>query len=631
MEDILAFWFPEGKEPKYWFLGEKNPETDRIITERFGDILNDARKDCLIGKETYDNLLANIILFDQLTRHINRYNRDVIDEDGKIAVTLSIKFLDHLLEKDNPPISHIVFGTIPLRHSKDSIYLKLQNDFIEVMKEKYDYLSGTLWTKFENKNNEVYHSYCFRNPVCLKKTWDNLTDILKEYTDVLDPDVTSVWNLDSDISKHPLYDVVIRSIRKFVPRDKKEVGISISGGVDSMNIARIVASAGYTPICLHIDYRNRDLSFREADFIAKFCKDIGAILYSVPIKFFRRRVTKREDYENITKKIRFSMYQFLIDSYDLSVIALGHHKGDIAENVFTNFCRASNLSDPMVIDELKIIEGVPLWRPMISVYKDVIFDFAHTFGIPYMKDTTPDEVSRGKMRRKWFPSIREHFHELNDKLIEVGKYYREVGNLLVSHIIKPFVDKIVYCKYGFYVNYNGFEDGNHLIWNSFLMNVLHSQGYKMMNTSSVTTLLRNLKKTDYKKHTGHLHFAIITWNYHLIFIDKCILSSNTKPEVIGLEFETEIDGWKFSVNPYEGEKKALTLDELLNGKGYYTMGCDDDDFVICKTLPKHMKKRMKKPFGGINNSILNNFYLLIPEYIPDYPENLVKVTFEKID
>lgn len=631
MDEILTFWFPKDKEPKFWFLGEKDPKIDRIITERFKKTLDDARRNPVQGDETYDSLFARIILFDQLTRHINRGKRYIINADGEIAIRLSLRFIDLLRKTTNPPISHIVFGTLPLRHSKNPKYLKYQDNVVKEMKKKYNYLSGTLWAKFENKNNEVYHCYCFREPIKVEKTWTNLMDLYEEYSDVFDPDVTRSWDLDADITKHPLYNIVLESLKKYVPWGKKEVGLSISGGVDSMNIARIVSHAGYTLICLHIDYGNRSVSNREAEFISKFCSEIGAVLYSVPIKFFRRSITKREDYESITKRIRFSMYEFLVNKYNLTVIAMGHHKGDIAENVFTNIIRASNLRNPMVIEELKVIEGIPLWRPMISVYKDVIFDFAHTFGIPYMKDTTPDTAARGKMRRKWFPSIREHYSDLDNKLIEVGLYYSNIGNLFESHILKPFINKVVHCKYGFYINYKGFEDGNPLIWNEFLMNVLHSKGHKMMTGASVNSLLSKLKITEYKKHSDHLHFMIITWNYHLVFLNKEILPSDNTPEAIGLEFKTKKDGWEFSVVPYKGKMKGLTLKELLNGKGTYTMGCDEDGFIICRTVPKHLKRRMRKPLGNINFSLLKNFFVIIPEVIPDHPINLVEISFQKID
>lgn len=47
-----------------------------------------------------------------------------------------------------------------------------------------------------------------------------------------------------------------------------------------------------------------------------------------------------------------------------------------------------------------VVNGVRVWRPMLPFDKDVVFDFAHKFGVPYFKDTTPSWSTRGKLRRQ---------------------------------------------------------------------------------------------------------------------------------------------------------------------------------------------------------------------------------------
>lgn len=46
------------------------------------------------------------------------------------------------------------------------------------------------------------------------------------------------------------------------------------------------------------------------------------------------------------------------------------------------------------------VNGVRVWRPMLPFGKDVVYDFAHKFGVPYFKDTTPSWSTRGKLRRE---------------------------------------------------------------------------------------------------------------------------------------------------------------------------------------------------------------------------------------
>lgn len=51
------------------------------------------------------------------------------------------------------------------------------------------------------------------------------------------------------------------------------------------------------------------------------------------------------------------------------------------------------------------VNGVRVWRPMLPFGKAVVYDFAHKFGVPYFKDTTPSWSTRGKLRRQLVRAI----------------------------------------------------------------------------------------------------------------------------------------------------------------------------------------------------------------------------------
>jgi len=39
--------------------------------------------------------------------------------------------------------------------------------------------------------------------------------------------------------------------------------------------------------------------------------------------------------------------------------------------------------------EVGKVEGVTIWRPLLILEKSFIYDYAHKYGVPYFKDTTP--------------------------------------------------------------------------------------------------------------------------------------------------------------------------------------------------------------------------------------------------
>jgi tRNA(Ile)-lysidine synthase TilS/MesJ len=51
------------------------------------------------------------------------------------------------------------------------------------------------------------------------------------------------------------------------------------------------------------------------------------------------------------------------------------------------------------------VNRVAVWRPMLAHDKAAVLDFAHTYGVPYFKDTTPTWSNRGKLRNQLMPLL----------------------------------------------------------------------------------------------------------------------------------------------------------------------------------------------------------------------------------
>lgn len=69
-QKILNFWFDE-IEPKQWW--RVDPEFDRLIADRFGDLLRQAAQgELFVWRNTPKGRLAEVIVLDQFSRNIHR-------------------------------------------------------------------------------------------------------------------------------------------------------------------------------------------------------------------------------------------------------------------------------------------------------------------------------------------------------------------------------------------------------------------------------------------------------------------------------------------------------------------------------------------------------------------------------
>jgi len=202
-------------------------------------------------------------------------------------------------------------------------------------------------------------------------------EILDNYSDILDNDCNfDNWN--SEILKRKCEkNYLLQSIKKFLLEqnisDQTYICVSLSGGIDSIVLSYIYYILKhlypnvfrYTIVCFHIDYANREESKREATFVELWCRHFDMFFHKVIVKEFTRGITTRDIYEEKTREIRYDNYKILMSKYSLKGISVGHHAGDLMENVFTNVMKGRSILDLCVMHLTNIVNGVMLWRPML--------------------------------------------------------------------------------------------------------------------------------------------------------------------------------------------------------------------------------------------------------------------------
>src|SRR3712207_2357719 len=140
-EKVLSYWFPEkdifdadqetfGRQMQWWFAG--GPEVDRQITERFAEVLEQARRGELDHwADTPRGRLALIVVLDQFSRNVYRGSPLSYAQDSK-ALELAVEGIDAGMDRELNPMERI-FLWMPLGHSED---LALQERFVRHQEEE---------------------------------------------------------------------------------------------------------------------------------------------------------------------------------------------------------------------------------------------------------------------------------------------------------------------------------------------------------------------------------------------------------------------------------------------------------------------------------------------------------------
>ena len=125
-EEVLSYWFPEGideadpetlrRQMQRWMAG--GPEVDGEITERFGEVLEQARRGELDHwANTARGRLALIVVLDQFSRNVYRGSPLSYAQDEK-ALRLALEGIDLGVDRGLTGPERFFFW-LPLGHSED--------------------------------------------------------------------------------------------------------------------------------------------------------------------------------------------------------------------------------------------------------------------------------------------------------------------------------------------------------------------------------------------------------------------------------------------------------------------------------------------------------------------------------
>lgn len=294
--------------------------------------------------------------------------------------------------------------------------------------------------------------------------------------------------------------------------------ISLSGGVDSMVLLELLSQNPNINIyCCHINYNNRNESNEEMEFLLEYCKCKNIVLECIEFDFVRSE-TKRDVYEKETRKMRYEYYAKLIQKYECNCVMLAHHKDDIVENIFNNILRGSrDPNDLIVLREFNAILDVNVCRPLLSVYKDCIYEFACTYNIPYFLDTTPDWSCRGKMRRKIFPNCEDCYgNHYKQNIIQIGEDCEAMGNIIHTYVIDSILENDVNIDGDNFTIVIKEVLKEKIIIKNVMKKILHKLGLNMIKLKSIDQLINVINSNKNQKIT-------LLKNYNTIVNKTCII------------------------------------------------------------------------------------------------------------
>jgi tRNA(Ile)-lysidine synthetase-like protein len=274
------------------------------------------------------------------------------------------------------------------------------------------------------------------------------------------------------------------------PHDRRETDGDATG-VD----ARIL----HTVAAVHVDYGNRCESGEEASFLEAWCRARGIKWFSTRAQV-QRGAGDREAYEAETRDLRFALYRSALDATGARGVMLGHHRGDVEENVISNAMKGASVLALGGMHPVQYMSQfkVEIQRPLLAMDKVEILDFAARYSVPYFKDTTPSWSTRGRLRRKLIPLLQDVYGDgVLSKMSSLAAEADELNSLLQMSVFAPFHAAVIEGSAGACVTRESFDvyvDYPIAFWKLVLRHVCLRAGAEVPREGSVKQMIDRQRK-----------------------------------------------------------------------------------------------------------------------------------------
>ena len=564
IDRVLKYWFgqfsPEKSQKQLWMVATSSKEhmdkIDAEIEHLFSQLLIELSSTNTEMRETWTNngesglygwkgAMAAIIVLDQMSRHIHRHYTTTGEVNSGLPEQKTLDHFAHDISQEFQrqyadeiacamiPIPMMIFALMPLRHKSTLQSVGFVQSKVEDIAALHSIDMDNMVRRFRRATNRrmallqdearregketVYDAAGAEEGIdtqCPKRSEFEEDDIIEFHQFEADMSNASKAQVVKTMIEYLSARGISPSSGDSVPRDTPVI-VSLSGGVDSMVIANVLAflreECGFSQlyiVAVHIDYGNRPESAAEATYVKDYALDILKLDECIVrrIDEVTRGVTKRDEYEKFSRNVRYELYRQTVKecvqvcnknnpSHQVSEVGvmLGHHRGDVVENVISNSNKGCGPLALSGMTSLSQNDGVTIYRPLLPLEKTDVFDYSHKFGVPYFKDTTPHWSTRGKLRNKLIPLLEEVYGDgCLSHLASLAEESDEARHLLNETALKPFMAKVQRLPMGIIFSTEEFAHQGPYFWKIVLRDMLHSVGLGMFSDKSTETFLKRV-------------------------------------------------------------------------------------------------------------------------------------------
>lgn len=224
----------------------------------------------------------------------------------------------------------------------------------------------------------------------------------------------------------------------FVERIDKVIGLAVSGGMDSMAMLYCYRLANQEIVVINIEHGIRgESSKNDSAFVKAYCQEYNIPCLTYIVNTLEESEKSKESVETVARKLRYEIFDSVLNENKADFIALAHHADDNAETVLMRIFRGTGIKGLRgIIDRDRYI------HPFIKYTRLEIEEFVAENSIPFITDETnlESDYTRNFIRLVVLPKIKERYQDVAKTIERLSQNAYEVDQYLTSKIDNITID-----------------------------------------------------------------------------------------------------------------------------------------------------------------------------------------------
>ena len=220
---------------------------------------------------------------------------------------------------------------------------------------------------------------------------------------------------------------------QFSAFNNNQIGVAISGGVDSVVLAYLLKQCNVAITLLHCNFQLRgEDSTGDQIFVKQLAKEWNIPFLTID---FDTKLYSQENKTSIqiaARELRYNWFTKMAAKHNLKAVVTAHHADDNLETILINLSRGTGLEGVTGIPK---INGL-FMRPLLLFSKEEILLFAKAENIKWREDISNSDTKylRNKIRHHIIPEYKQIQPQLLQNVNKTIKFLEQSQALVATYV-----------------------------------------------------------------------------------------------------------------------------------------------------------------------------------------------------